>query len=182
MVMRRVLLNLIVVLALAAVAQALYWAPQLPERVASHFDLSDRANGWMGRSAFLVTAIALHVFLAGLFVALPLLLDRIPDALINMPNKDYWLAPVRRRQSLAHLSSGLLAIGCATLVLLLVIFQGVFALNARLAREAAAGATDGGAAAPQLSLPLPFPAVVVLYLVAVGFALTWMLRSFRKPA
>jgi hypothetical protein len=181
MVLRRVLMVLMGALTLAALAQALYWGPQLPDRVASHFDLNDRVNGWMDRTPFLVLATVLPVLMAGVFLLLPLLLDRIPDALINLPNKDYWLAPSRRAESLARATSGLLAIGCATMLLLLVIFQSTFALNADLPSQPAA-APDAAGVVPQLVLPLPFLAVLGVYLATVAIVLVWMLRRFRKPA
>jgi hypothetical protein len=191
MSLRRGLLILVALLAVAGVAQAVAWWPQLPERVASHFDLSNRVDGWMGRTAFLVLTVGLQVFLAVLFIALPVLLERLPDSLINLPDKDYWLAPARRSGSLAHMSSGLLAIGAATLMLLLVVFQGIFELNARLARDDLAGgrpadgAPAGGATAAgatlELSLPLPFLVVMALYLLTVAGVLAGMFRRFRNP-
>jgi len=173
---RRVLVIVVAVLAVAALAQAAWWWPQLPERVASHFDMADRVNGWMSRTGFLAVTVVLQVLIAGLFLGLPLLIERLPDALINVPHKDYWLAPERRRSTLAHMSAGLMAVGCATLLLLLVIFQGIFALNASLARG---GAGDG---TPVLELPVPFLALMGLYLAAVAGCLVWMLGRFRKPA
>jgi len=184
MPLRRVLVLVMSVLALALFAQALYWGPQLPERMASHFDLQNRVNGWMSRNGFLALTVGVEALMTVMFLALPLLLERIPDALINLPHKEYWLAPPRRAESLAQMSSGLLAIGCATLSLLFVIFHGIFALNADMARQAAgqaAGRASGSdAAAPDLSLP--FLPLMGIYLAAVGGVTVWMLRRFRKPA
>lgn len=152
---------------------------QLPERMASHFDLSNRVDGWMSRTPFLALTVGLDVLMAGVFLALPALLGRIPDALINLPHEDDWLAPSRRAESPARMATGLLAVGVATMLLLLVLFQGVFALNAELARATAAG----GAVAPRdLVLPLPFGALMGGYLLAVAVALAFMLLHFRKPA
>jgi hypothetical protein len=181
MVLRRALTELMALLTLAALAQLLFWGPQLPDRVASHFDLNDHVNGWMDRTPFLVITALLPVLMAGLFLGLSLLIARIPDALINLPHKDYWLAPSRRAESLAHTASCLLAIGCATQLLLLVIFEATFELNADLESHAASA---GGAAGtvPQLVLPLPFLAVMGLYLATVATLIAWMLWRFRKPA
>jgi hypothetical protein len=180
--MRRTLLISVTLLLAAAVAQAVWWWPRLPERMASHFDLADRVDGWMGRQAFLVVTLGLQALMAALFLALPLLIGRLPDALINLPHKDYWLAPARREASLAHASCAVLAIGCATLLLLLVIFHGVYALNAELARGAGTAAAEAGTgAAPQLDLPVPFLALMGLYLVTVAGTLVWLLRRFRRP-
>jgi uncharacterized membrane protein len=177
MLVRRILMLLLALLALVALGQLLYWAPQLPDRVASHFDLSNHANGWMDRTPFLVLTGGVELLMAVLFGALPLLLGRIPDALINLPHKEYWLAPARRSESIARVSSSLLGVGVATMVLLLVIFQGVFALNAGLARASA-----NGSATQEVVLTLPFIALMAGYLGAVAIVLASMVWHFRKPA
>ncbi len=180
MPLKRVLTLLMCLLALALFVQVAYWWPQLPERIASHFDLDNRVNGWMSRTEFLAVTLGLDVFMAGMFLVLPLLLEKIPDALINLPHKDYWLAPPHRAESLAHMASGLLAIGCTTLLLLLVIFQGLFALNAEIARGTGGDASGSGAvAAPDLSTP--FLPLMGAYLFAMMAVVTWMLWRFRKP-
>jgi len=71
----------------------------LPPRVASHFDLAGQPNGWMTRDE-------LVAFIAGMGILLPLLIvgmmagaGRIPVSFVNLPNRDYWLAPERRRST-----------------------------------------------------------------------------------
>ena len=76
MVVRRVLAIVVAVLAVAALAQAAWWWAQLPERVASHFDMADRVNGWMSRTGFLVVTVLLQVLMDGLFLGLPLIIER----------------------------------------------------------------------------------------------------------
>src|SRR4051812_2843603 len=68
----------------------------LPVRLASHFDISGQPNGYQARGGFALTSISLQLFLIALFTSLPWLLQRLPNQLINMPNRDYWLAPQRR--------------------------------------------------------------------------------------
>ena len=73
---------------------------QLPETMASHFDATGNANGFMARDTYLnfITLVAVGSPL--LIVAVQaLVLSQV--ARINIPNRDYWLAPERRAATLA---------------------------------------------------------------------------------
>lgn len=72
----------------------------LPDTVASHFDASGQPDDWMSKSGFLAVYFALLGLLAVLFIGLPLLIRRLPDSMINVPHKKYWLAPERRSTTL----------------------------------------------------------------------------------
>jgi len=93
------LLVLLAVLELATLASSL----ALPPVVASHFDGSGAPDGAMPRW--------LYMALMGLLVAgAPLLLALLPHWLIgrdgrrlNIPHRQYWLAPQRREETLAFL-------------------------------------------------------------------------------
>lgn len=96
--MLKILLVLVV-----AVAFVLVTAGSLPPTVASHFAAGGAANGFMPRAVYVK-------FMLGLVVALPLLMSvlmgitgRIPVRYINLPNRDYWLAPARVDETLAYL-------------------------------------------------------------------------------
>jgi uncharacterized membrane protein len=80
--------------------------PSLPERVATHFNTSGVPNGWSSRSG-LVRVLGLPVALfTALFVAAGWL-DRIPARFMNLPRREYWLAPERREATYAALRDGL---------------------------------------------------------------------------
>ena len=71
-------------------------ASELPERVATHFGFNGQADGWMSRRAYLVFECGFPVFIAGLFAVLSVLVRVLPAWCVNIPRKDYWLAPERR--------------------------------------------------------------------------------------
>jgi ABC-type Fe3+ transport system permease subunit len=77
-------------------------SPQLPERVATHFDGSGRPNGYMSRTAHLrfmvVFGLAFPLFVPALVFATRFL----PDRCYNLPHRDYWLAPTRRAETMAY--------------------------------------------------------------------------------
>ena len=112
-----------------ALVQSLYYYPQLPETVASHYGPSGSADGWSSKTTFLVLYIGLVCFMAGLFALLPRWVRRLPTSMINIPNKDYWLAPERREQTMQRFADQMLSFGIAVVLVLIVIFQLVFTAN-----------------------------------------------------
>lgn len=68
----------------------------LPERVATHFGFNGQADGWMSRRAYLVFESGFPALIAGLFAGVSALVRVLPAWCINIPRKDYWLAPERR--------------------------------------------------------------------------------------
>ncbi len=90
-------------------------APHLPERVASHFNAAGVANGWMLPSTYLRFIAAFGVVFPLLWaVGLPRLLRGTPVSLWNLPHRDYWLAPERRRETQAYLATQFRWIACLT--------------------------------------------------------------------
>ena len=89
---------------LLGVFEGILFRPLLPDPMAIHFDVAGRVDGWGARDRFLLDFAAAPVVLVLLFGALRLILPRVPASLINLPNKDYWLAPVRRAQTFERMS------------------------------------------------------------------------------
>jgi uncharacterized membrane protein len=106
-----------------------YW-PQLPEKVASHFGAGGQPNGWMSKGAFVTFNIVLQLGLAVVMFGTGVLSRMLPTSMLNIPNREYWLADERREQTLAETESMLGWIGAGTAVFLLIIFWLVFEANA----------------------------------------------------
>jgi hypothetical protein len=75
----------------------------LPPVVASHFDAAGNADAYMSRGGY-------AAFMAGLSLALPVLVVCLPNVMlrrgsrwINLPHRDYWLAPERREATVDYL-------------------------------------------------------------------------------
>jgi uncharacterized membrane protein len=92
-------------LLVASVAFLTTTTPQLPLRVASHFGGDNLANGWMTRDGYLRFMLGLGVLLPVVLAALTALLPRMAAGFVNLPNRDYWMAPARRAETLSRLSS-----------------------------------------------------------------------------
>jgi uncharacterized membrane protein len=96
-------LGTIAFLLLLVVLAVFVWrtSQALPPIVASHFSASGAANGFMPRGIYTVLVMAL-------VVGAPLLLALVPAAAagkgarsLNIPHRDYWLAPERREATVA---------------------------------------------------------------------------------
>ena len=100
-----------------AIAEGIHYFPLLPERVASHFGASGAANGWMTKPQFftiyavlLLPALAVEFWVARRIA-------RTNGAKLNMPNKEYWLAPERRTATFTYFEKFFAWYGCALLAL-----------------------------------------------------------------
>ena len=93
----------LVLLYLCFLGYLLYSAGQLPERVATHFDGRGQPNGWMSRSSHVMFIGGMGVLVPLGIVGLCYLLRWLPDNLINIPRREYWLAPERRAETVAFL-------------------------------------------------------------------------------
>src|SRR5271156_6894280 len=95
----------IALLLLALCAGTYVWVSgaALPDMVASHFGPSGTANGFMARASYVHFMLVLIVALPLSLGLLPGLLVGLPGVRINLPNRDYWLAPSRRAATIAAL-------------------------------------------------------------------------------
>lgn len=105
--------------ALASVGQLFIYLPSLPERVASHFGANGAADGFMPKSSYIRFMVGLHVGLPLFIVIIAATLKFVPSSLINIPNRDYWLQPSLRAQTLRENETMLVWIGVATCVFLM---------------------------------------------------------------
>lgn len=99
---RRAPVVLLVLLYLCFLACWTWAGSQLPERVATHFGAGGQANGWMSRSASQWLVLSLSLFLPSIVVALSCLTRYVPG-ITNIPNRDFWLAPERRTDTVNYL-------------------------------------------------------------------------------
>jgi uncharacterized membrane protein len=153
---------------LAAAAAFVWWtSASLPEAVASHFGAGGAANGFMPRASFVAFTLALVVVVPALLHSLGWLSARIPVRFVNLPNRNYWLAPERRDATLAALGRFGGWLGYATLGLLCAVHWLVVRANAQQP--------------PRLE-QAPLVALVSIYLVALFVGMAAVLgRFFRVP-
>jgi uncharacterized membrane protein len=151
---------------LVALLEAVYFYPLMPEKMAVHFNASGMADGWGGKQGFFAMFGIVFALLTVLIGGISQVIRLLPYTWINLPNKDYWLAPDRRKQTQDRIASQMLFIGCVTMLLL----DGVMYLSFRANL-----------------LPKPaMPSDILWGMLAVFFVINiasiiCIIRSFRLP-
>jgi len=70
----------------------------LPERMATHFDMSGNPNGWSSKNSFFVTWYIMIFLVNGIFYLISKIIHKIPESMINIPNKRYWFETEERKK------------------------------------------------------------------------------------
>ena len=145
----------------AGLLTAAYYYPQMPQRMASHFAADGHPNGRMPREPFFLMLFVVAASSAIVAFFAPWQIASTQNARINLPNRDYWLAPERRDTTMRYIAAMMGWFGCA---LLFVLISGAFlAIEANLAPD--------GRFHSQAMM-----AVLVGFLL---FLLVWMVRFIR---
>jgi len=153
--------SIFLVIVVIALAQAIYNFPLLPDRVASHFNASGIPNGWMPKQAFFVVYAIMVLIAAVVEFFVPLSIARTSPARVNLPHKDYWLAPAQRQDTMDYFKKSFEWFGCA-LLLLEVLATGL-AIRANLNSP------------PQLPAASVMPLVVAFIL----YTIVWVVLMIR---
>jgi uncharacterized membrane protein len=154
--------TLILLLLVLAFLQYTWFAPLLPEQIASHFDAAGRADGWSPKGDFFALNLAFVVGMALLFLGVAAWLAKIPNEWISLPHKDYWLAPARRAATLETLQQQMEWLAAITMALMVGITQ--LTIEANLA---------GSDAWPRDAFWLLFGGYLVFFIV-------WLVLMLRK--
>ncbi len=139
---------------------------EAPVRLATHFDVDGQPNDWMTRGGYLAFNLGMGIGMPVFMVATMWVVARLGGRGLNVPNKDYWLAPERREAALDFVRRHGVWLGC--------IMAGFFAAVHWVVLMA------NELEPPRLPLP-PFVTVIVAFLAAVGIWMTVLLRRFRRP-
>lgn len=158
----------LIVLVLLYVGFLCFWAwsaTQLPERIATHFNLSGQPDGWMSRSADQGLTLLLSVFFPSFVVVLSFISRYVPG-ITNIPNRDYWLAPERRKQTSNYLVRHSIWFACLAILFVTGIQYSTLQANKQ--------------SPPQLSTSMIF-LVAGPFLAGVAVWMAVLLRHFRRP-
>jgi uncharacterized membrane protein len=147
-------------LALLGAAQYLYYAPRLPEIVASHFGRAGSVNGWQTKTVFFSMELGIIVLATVISYGVPRMIEALPISMINLPNKEFWLGPERRDETLSYLRVWTQWFGCALLAFLLFVMGLVFRANLQTPPQ-----LNMAAFLPALLAFVAFDTIVILRLV-----------------
>lgn len=158
-----------IVLLLAAAALVgfhLYWARELPERVAVHFDAAGQPNRWESRGALAFGTMATHLGIAAFLILLTAFMHRLPPQWVNLPNADRWRQPGHYEQACRFLRQWARWLAAASLVWAVLMDRQLFLANqTRPPRldSAAVGLLTAG------------------FLAVVGLAIITLILRFIRP-
>jgi uncharacterized membrane protein len=119
----------------------------LPDVVASHFSGSGAANGFMPRGFYLRFMLAFVIGLPLLLLVVPYFALSGAGTRINLPHREYWLAPERRAESVAFLRAHSVWFEAMLVVFLCYVHWLVVRANAVQPAHLSAPALIGGFAA-----------------------------------
>lgn len=137
---------------------------RLPEQIASHFGAHGVPNGWMTRDGYRLFMLALAFGLPLVVVVSMAVLPRRFSMGVNIPHREFWLAPARRETTLRYLEAHAYWLGSLLVVFIIAIHWLLFVANATQP--------------PNLPLP-PFVLLMVSFLVGLGIWAVTLLRHFR---
>ncbi len=150
-------------LAMIVLLQVWILGVQLPGEVPIHFDLNGEPDRYSSRETHLWTMTGLVIGTTAFLLMVSWVTPKIPDSMINMPNKDYWFAPERRATSITKVQTTLVWVGVLTTLL----FSSLAFLSWLVGMQYAASIS------PWIWI------AVVLYMVATMYL---CLSNFRQPA
>jgi uncharacterized membrane protein len=103
------------------------WAhTQLPDRVPVHFDGAGKPDRISSKMELTVVNLCVGVSMIALFGILPFFLEKIPNRLWNLSNKDYWLAPERKKETVDRVNIYYVGMGLATMLLMWFVMGGAY--------------------------------------------------------
>lgn len=145
------------------IGQLLYYFPNLPDRMASHFNGAGEPDNWMSKSSFFIFEAVILILIVAEFTVLPFLISRFPASLISLPNKHFWLSEKYRSGTIASIREYFEWFSVGLLVLLIAVNELV--IRANLNKQ-----------------PLPdiIWLVMVSFFVYVGFWLYKFISRFRN--
>ena len=149
---------------LLAVGQLFLHLQHLPARIATRFDAGGMPNSFMSKSGYVTAMLGMHIGLPAFMVVIAWL-SKGHDSLLNLPNKNYWLAPQRREATLKVTEAVIVWMTVATQLFLLGITQLTFVANTQ----------QRNLSTSRLWL------LMGVYLAVVGAVCGWLIMKFRIP-
>lgn len=154
-------------LPVAAVVYILLTSTNLPPIVASHFNASGEANSFMSREFYTGFMLVFLVSISLLLVYAPAFFFNRPNAKINVPNREYWLAPERRQDTIDFLCLHIARYAVVVVLLFCYVHWLVIQANAQ--------------DPPKLSSPSLTGGLAVFLILTIIWAGTVLVRFRRKP-
>lgn len=152
----------LICLTVFSVTFVIYTSYYLPSSVATHFNINNQPDGWMTRDAYLLMILTLLISIPSAISVGISILSKKFSHLINLPNREYWLAPPRLNDSLDFFAAHGHRLGRLVIVLMTGLHYVVLLANR----------------AEPVALSQPwFIAIVLGFVLALGL---WVLALYRR--
>ena len=138
----------------------------LPNPLATHFGSEGQPNGWMSPAQYFIFLSLLPLGLLAVFGFISQLTRHLPPRFVNIPRRDYWLAPEHRIATSRLLWRYLLSLAC----IITTFFMALHALTIQANR----------ATPPHLPMG-PLLGITIGFLVLLIVWLTILLMRFAEP-
>ena len=152
---------------LAALAEAIRDFSLLPDRLASHFTASGFPNNWLEKPQFFALYAGLLLLATAITFLSPTLISITPTWAVNLPNKQYWLSPAHREDTLLYLDRYFAWSGLLLLIFEVCTMHLVFQANLQ--------------AVPDLPAGTVFSLLAVFILLSAGSTITLVRHFSRSP-
>jgi hypothetical protein len=138
-----------------------------PGQMVAHFNIQGNPDRFVSKAEFFWFELQTMMVVIGTSIPLQLLFAFLPPNLINMPNREYWLAPERRDETIGRLNS----FSAMMFGVILLAIHAVFEISVYA----------------NLQTPIFFNAKLMLFFMVASFAVIgWMLfrlmASFHLPS
>jgi uncharacterized membrane protein len=90
-----------------------YYYTVLPERIASEFDFAGEPKSWMTKGPFVIFNMAMLIVVPALLLSVAWISTKLPMRMVDLPNKEYWLAPERKAETFTRLFRSMLWLAVA---------------------------------------------------------------------
>ena len=164
MIGKNISLYLFAILLVILAGISAFYYPHLPAQVASHFDIHGNPDSYSNKNSFFMFEIIILVVVSSVFFFSAYFIKKIPETLLNLPNKEYWLAKERKEQTYKTFSSFMFWFADLTLIFLIYLFNNIFIVN-----------TGGAKGLGAFSFY-----VIIAYLAATGFVCFIFIKHFMK--
>ena len=152
---------LIIILSLI---EAAYFYNLLPERTAIHYNIKGQPDSWNSKTAIILINVGVVIFMALLFRVLIFFIRKIPEGLINLPNKYYWLAEIRKEETYEVINNFLFWTVDITLLFFVFLFYLIYQANIN----------HGASIAPDIWI------VMIVYIIALSILTIKFYKHFNK--
>jgi uncharacterized membrane protein len=104
-------------------------AAALPDRIATHFDATGEANGWMSRTGHIGGFLALGLGVSAFILGIAYAIRFFPSSTLNVPRQAYWRTPENYPRACAFFFSHTFWLAALNMLFMTALHQSVVIAN-----------------------------------------------------